>query len=140
MFRVPRTKAESRLGMHLARSGMRHRCSSWMCSSCNFSITKNKRHGIYLVLCLLLFLIKIFTMSRTAYLILLCLPFVMIFFVKPNIWFFIYAWMYFTLIKLIRFHSVGLTIRQILLSFTPFGLKYWRRLFEKDDVNFDRPL
>jgi len=98
------------------------------------------QNGIYLVLCLLLFLIKIFTMSRTAYLILSCLPFVMIFFVKPSIWFFIYAWIYFTLIKLIRFHSVGLTIRQILLSYTPFGLKYWRRLFEKDDVNFHRPL
>jgi hypothetical protein len=79
-------------------------------------------------------------MNRTTFLVLLNLPFISIFFIKPDIWFFISAWLYFTVLKLIRFRSVGLTIKQILLVYTPLGFKYWPRLFEKDDVSFNHLL
>lgn len=79
-------------------------------------------------------------MNRTTFLLLLSLPFISIFFIKPNIWFFIDAWLYFALLKLIRFHSIGLTVKQILLLFTPLGLNYWPRLFEKEGVSFNHPL
>lgn len=78
-------------------------------------------------------------MNRTTFLVLLSLPFMTLFFIKPDMWFFILAWVYFTVLKFIRFYSIGLTINQILLTYTPFGLKYWQRLFEKDSAVINHP-
>ena len=73
-------------------------------------------------------------MSRTTFLILLALPFVIVFFLKTPIplHYILGAVIYIIILQALRLRYKKLSSKEIMLSYTPFGAKYWFLLWQKD--------
>lgn len=71
-------------------------------------------------------------MPRNLFLFLIILPFVAVFFVRPSTYFIIVAGVYLWILQAIRLNYLGFNLKQILLSYTPFGINTWFKMWEKD--------
>jgi hypothetical protein len=73
-------------------------------------------------------------MNRSTFIILLSIPFFSLAFVKFTPPIFLCACLYIIVLQFLRLSSKGLSLGQILLSYTPFGIRYWGKMWENDDV------
>lgn len=66
---------------------------------------------------------------------LLLLPFIGILIFEGNKWYLLFACLYIFLLQIFRLLYIGIKFNQVLLAFTPFGIKYWWKMWERDPVN-----
>lgn len=73
-------------------------------------------------------------MTRKLFIFLFTLPFIAVFFVTPSIYFIFSAGGYLWILQAFRLHYLGFNFKKILLSYTPFGINTWFRMWEKDSI------
>lgn len=71
-------------------------------------------------------------MKRPIFFLMLSIPFLLVNIIKDEPAYFLLAGIYIWLIQLARLLYVGLGWGKALLAFTPFGLKYWAKMWEMD--------
>ena len=79
----------------------------------------------------------LFCMKRSFFIMLLTLPFLGIFFLEINRYYLVISCLYIWTLQVIRLYSIGLDWYEILLAFTPFGIKYWFKMWKKDPASIE---
>lgn len=72
-------------------------------------------------------------MNRHLFILLFTLPFIALFFVPTGTYFLFIAAPYFYILQALRLHYLQFNLKQIFLSYTPFGLNTWFKMWEKDN-------
>ena len=72
-------------------------------------------------------------MIRNIFILFFTLPFIAVFFVPTGTYFICIAAAYFSILQAIRLHYLQFNLKQIFLSYTPFGINTWFKMWEKDN-------
>jgi hypothetical protein len=71
-------------------------------------------------------------MKRPVFILLLLLPFLFVAFIGQENYFLPIAICYIWVIQSLRLRYVGVEWRDVAIAFTPFGLKHWWKMWDKD--------
>lgn len=71
-------------------------------------------------------------MTRNIFLILFIIPFVAVAFFR-DFYFILICVFYVWLLQALRLKYLGFNVKEIMLAYTPFGIKHWLRIWERDN-------